>query len=106
MTLWTNRLRTENETWTISQELIDAITDMRENEALKIANQLLDEGTDPMQVLNACSTAMEVIGKRFEEGDCFIPELSLDGAVEGIPPETKPENAEVIIKAALEYGVY
>lgn len=32
--------------------------------------------------------------------------LILDGAVEGIPPETKPENAEAIMEAALEYGVY
>jgi uroporphyrinogen-III decarboxylase len=32
--------------------------------------------------------------------------LILDGAVEGIPPETKPENAEAIMEAALQYGVY
>jgi trimethylamine corrinoid protein len=80
----------------MSQELIDAITDMREDEALKIANQLLDEGTDPIEVLNACSKAMEVIGERFEEGDCFIPELILAGEMlsqitEIIKPHLKEE---------------
>jgi methanogenic corrinoid protein MtbC1 len=86
----------KKETQTMSQELIDAITDMREDEALKIANQLLDEGTNPIEVLNAGSTAMEVIGKRFEEGDCFIPELILAGEMlsqitEIIKPRLKEE---------------
>ena len=61
------------------QELIDAITGMREEDALKITQQVLDAGADPLEVLEACRQAMEVIGKRFETGDCFIPELILAG---------------------------
>lgn len=63
----------------MSQELIDAITEMREEDALKITNQMLDSGRSPLEVLEACRKAMEVIGKRFETGDCFIPELILAG---------------------------
>jgi len=63
----------------MSQELIDAITEMREEDALKITTQMLDAGTSPLDVLEACRQAMEVIGKRFETGDCFIPELILAG---------------------------
>ena len=63
----------------MSQELIQAITEMREDEALKITQQMLDAGKDPLEVLEACRQAMEVIGKRFESGDCFIPELILAG---------------------------
>lgn len=63
----------------MSQELIDAITDMREEDALKIATTLLETGTSPLVVLDACRLAMEVIGKRFEMGECFIPELILAG---------------------------
>ena len=65
----------------MSKELIDAITEMREEDALKIASQLLDSGTNPLEVLDACRNAMEVIGKRFEAGDCFIPELILAGEI-------------------------
>jgi 5-methyltetrahydrofolate--homocysteine methyltransferase len=65
----------------MSKELIDAITEMREEDALKIASQLLDSGTNPLEVLDACRKAMEVIGKRFEAGDCFIPELILAGEI-------------------------
>lgn len=63
----------------MSQELIQAITEMREEDALKITQKMLDEGKDPLAVLEACRQAMEVIGKRFEAGDCFIPELILAG---------------------------
>lgn len=63
----------------MSQELIDAIAEMREDDALKITTQMLDAGAGPQDVLDACRTAMEVIGKRFEAGESFIPELILAG---------------------------
>ncbi len=63
----------------MSQKLIDAITEMREDDALKLTNQLLDEGTSAIEILNDCKAAMDVIGKRFENGESFIPELMLAG---------------------------
>jgi 5-methyltetrahydrofolate--homocysteine methyltransferase len=63
----------------MSQELIQAITDMREEEALNLTKQMLDGGTDPISILDACREAMVIIGKRFETGECFIPELILAG---------------------------
>lgn len=65
----------------MSKELIDAIVEMREEDALKIATQVLDAGTNPLDVLDDCRQAMEIIGKRFETGECFIPELILAGEV-------------------------
>ena len=61
------------------QNLIDAITDMREEDALKITQATLEAGTNPMEVLDACREAMEIIGKRFETGESFIPELIMAG---------------------------
>ena len=63
----------------MSQELINAITDMREEDAAKIATELLNKGTDPLVILEDCRVAMETIGKRFETGESFIPELILAG---------------------------
>ncbi|MCB0195492.1 MAG: cobalamin-dependent protein [Anaerolineae bacterium] len=63
----------------MSQELIDAITDMREDDALEITDSLLETNTDPLAILDDCRKAMEIIGQRFEEGDCFVPELILAG---------------------------
>ncbi len=63
----------------MSQELIHAITNMEEDEALALAKKLLDEGADPVVLLDDCRVSMDIIGKRFEAGDCFIPELILAG---------------------------
>jgi len=65
----------------MSQELIQAITDMREEDALKITTQMLDGGADPITILDACRDAMGIIGQRFESGECFIPELILAGEI-------------------------
>lgn len=65
----------------MSQQLIEAITDMREDDALQITDDLLASGADPMSILDNCRRAMEIIGRRFEEGDCFVPELILAGEV-------------------------
>lgn len=63
----------------MSQELIDAITDMREEDAMQIANDLLESGASPLSILDDCRAAMDVVGKRFESGESFIPELILAG---------------------------
>ncbi len=63
----------------MSQELVNAIIEMQEEEAIKITNDLLEAGIPPVDVLNACKQAMDVIGDRFEKGEAFIPELILAG---------------------------
>lgn len=67
----------------MSKELIEAITDMREEDAVAIATKLLDSGVSPQAVLDACREAMAIIGQRFESGECFIPELILAGEILG-----------------------
>ncbi len=63
----------------MTQALVTAITEMQEEEAVALAQQMLDDGAAPAEVLEACKQAMDVIGQRFEKGECFIPELILAG---------------------------
>ncbi len=63
----------------MSQELIDAVVDMREEDAVKIAENLLNTGADPLGLLDDCRTALGIIGDRFAAGECFVPELILAG---------------------------
>ena len=63
----------------MTQKLTDAIIEMREEDVAAITNELLAAGASPADILNACRDAMDVIGKRFEEGEAFIPELMLAG---------------------------
>ena len=61
------------------QKLIELIADMNEEEAIKLANDMLDNGYDPMKLLEHCRAGMDVVGKRFESGEYFLPELMLAG---------------------------
>ena len=60
--------------------LVELLADMYEEEALELAKTLLvEEQADPMRVLDLCRMAMDIVGKRFEEGEYFLPELVLAG---------------------------
>lgn len=75
----------------MTQKLIDAMVEMREEDAMSYVGELLAAGTGPLEILDACREAMQIIGKRFETGDCFIPELMLGGEMLGaITAKVKP----------------
>jgi methanogenic corrinoid protein MtbC1 len=63
----------------MSKELVDAVVDMREEDAAKIAENLLNSGADPLSLLDDCREALGIIGSRFAAGECFVPELILAG---------------------------
>jgi 5-methyltetrahydrofolate--homocysteine methyltransferase len=65
----------------VSRELIDAMVNMQEKEALAVATGLLEDGEDPLKILDYCKQAMEIVGKRFEEGTYFLPELMMAGEI-------------------------
>ncbi|MBL8056370.1 MAG: B12-binding domain-containing protein, partial [Anaerolineales bacterium] len=48
----------------MSDELVNAIADMQEEEALALTKKLLDSGAEPIAILNDCRAAMEIVGKR------------------------------------------
>jgi 5-methyltetrahydrofolate--homocysteine methyltransferase len=73
------------------KELVEAITDMREEDALRMAKQMLDKGTSPVEVLADCREAMTAVGKKFEAGEYFVSELILAGEIlKSISAEVKP----------------
>jgi 5-methyltetrahydrofolate--homocysteine methyltransferase len=62
------------------RQLVELLAEMQEDEALALAKRmLLDEGAALLRVLQLCRDAMDIVGKRFEEGEYFLPELVLAG---------------------------
>ena len=61
------------------RQLVDWLADMQEDDALALAKRMLAEGADPARVLDLCRAAMEIVGKRFEAGEYFLPELVMAG---------------------------
>ena len=65
----------------MSDRLLDAMSNMREQESLDIVNDLLSSGEDPLAILDTCTRAMETVGNRFETGEYFLPELIMAGEI-------------------------
>jgi 5-methyltetrahydrofolate--homocysteine methyltransferase len=75
----------------MSQQLITAIAEMDEEGAIALTRDLLAAGAPPAAILDACRAAMEQVGKKFECGEYFIPELILAGEMlKSISAEVKP----------------
>jgi 5-methyltetrahydrofolate--homocysteine methyltransferase len=99
----------------MSKKLVEAIVNMKEQEAVQMAKDLIDGGEDPFKVLGACNQAMDTVGKRFEEGAYFLPELILAGEMlkkisEIIKPklkgEVKKERAGKVIIGTVEGDIH
>jgi 5-methyltetrahydrofolate--homocysteine methyltransferase len=65
----------------MKEKLIEAIASVEEDEAIKLAGQMLDAGTDPQTILDACREAMSRVGQRYEAKDYFLPELIISGEI-------------------------
>jgi methanogenic corrinoid protein MtbC1 len=63
----------------MSHRLVEAMANMREDEALRIVDELLAQGEDPGKILDLSSEAMQVVGTRYQEGTYFLPELIMSG---------------------------
>ena len=80
----------------MSKELVNAIADMREDEALKLVQEMMEGGSGPMAILDAAREAMDLVGQRYDEGTYFLPELMLAGEMMNQITETiKPEMAKL-----------
>jgi methanogenic corrinoid protein MtbC1 len=73
------------------KQLVEAISEMREEEAFALAKAMLERGDNPIRVLELCREAMDIVGKRFEKQEYFLPELVLAGEMlENIGAIAKP----------------
>ena len=80
----------------MSKKLVNAIADMREEEALKLAKEMVEGGAEPMAILDATREAMDIVGQRHQEGTYFLPELILAGEMlNQITDMVKPELAKL-----------
>jgi 5-methyltetrahydrofolate--homocysteine methyltransferase len=80
----------------MSERLVNAIADMREEEALKLVKEMVATGWQPLAILDVAREAMDIVGRRYEQGTYFLPELMLAGEMLGqITGILKPELAKL-----------
>ena len=75
----------------MAADLVYALSELKEGEALEIVRKRLDAGEDPLLILDDARRAMGIVGKRFEEGTYFIPDLIYSGEIlQAISEMVKP----------------
>ena len=79
----------------MSKELVNAIADMKEGEALRLVGEMVEGGSEPIAILGAARKAMDIVGQRYDKGIYFLPELMLAGEMlNQITDVVKPELAK------------
>jgi methanogenic corrinoid protein MtbC1 len=79
----------------MSKKLVNAIADMQEGEALRLVEEMVQGGSDPMSILGAAREAMNIVGQRYNEETYFLPELMMAGEMlNQITDIVKPELAK------------
>jgi len=82
------------------QDLVKAVADMMEDEAMALTKKYVEQGVPALQIIDAYKEALSIIGKRFEQCTYFVPELILAGemmkaASEIIKPVMKGGQADL-----------
>jgi methanogenic corrinoid protein MtbC1 len=57
------------------KKIIKAIVELDEQVALELAEQMIESGIAPMEILEQCRKGMSQVGEKFENGDFFLSEM-------------------------------
>ena len=93
------------------EALMAAVVDGEEEDAAQAAQAALDAGLDPLTLVNeAIQKPLEKVGKDFENGDCYLPELILVGdaaraASDVIMPHISAEDMAGSLQGKVVIGV-
>ena len=78
----------------MAEDLIKTLAELKEKEALRIVEDRLSGGEDPLKILDDARRAVEIVGKRFADGEYFIPELIYSGEIlKAVTERVKPKIA-------------
>jgi methanogenic corrinoid protein MtbC1 len=65
----------------MAEDLVNALADLKEQQAIKIVKGRLSAGEDPLRILGDARKGMEIVGNRFASSEYFIPDLVYSGEI-------------------------
>ena len=65
----------------MSEEIVNLIVELNENEAIGLIQAELNSGADPFKILEKVRIAMGEIGKRYENHEYFLADLMMSGEI-------------------------
>jgi methanogenic corrinoid protein MtbC1 len=63
------------------QDLVHLLADLEEEAVLEIVRNRIQAGNDMMQILEECNEGMQLVGKRYEQGEYYIAGLIMSGEI-------------------------
>jgi len=95
----------------MDEKLIQALVELREEEAVDLARRMMAEGVEPLHIVDVCRKALSIVGERYERREYYLSGLIMSGEifrniVEMLEqsfsfPETEEETRKVILGAPL-----
>lgn len=64
-----------------NRSLTQLLADLEEEAVLEVVQQRIARGDDLMQILEECNKGMQIVGKRYEEGEYYIAGLIMSGEI-------------------------
>ncbi|MEM2093605.1 MAG: corrinoid protein [Candidatus Bathyarchaeia archaeon] len=64
-----------------SNDLVSALADLKEQEAVQIVEEKLKAGEDPFKILEDVRRAMEIVGNRYASNEYFLSDLLYAGEI-------------------------
>ena len=92
---------------TIIEDIYSAVLRGKRKEVAPLVQQALDEGCDPVAILNeGLIPAMTIVGDKFSAGEAFVPEMlvaarAMAAGTEVLKPHLAEEGAEPVGKAVI-----
>ena len=65
----------------MAEDLVNALADLKEQEAIKIVKDRLSASEEPLKILGDARKGMEIVGNRFASSEYFIPDLVYSGEI-------------------------
>jgi methylmalonyl-CoA mutase cobalamin-binding domain/chain len=66
---------------TLKNQLPQLVADLDEDTVLKLVQQRLDAGDNPLQIIDECNEGMREVGLRYERGEYFVAGLIMSGEI-------------------------
>jgi len=81
----------------MAEDLVSTLADLKEKDALKIVEDRLSAGEEPLKILDDARLAVEIVGKRFADSEYFIADLVYSGIIlKAITDMVKPKLAKEV----------
>jgi len=81
----------------MATSLVNALSDLKEQEALKIVEDRLNAREDPLKILDDARKGMGIVGQRFASSEYFIPDLVYSGEIlKAVTEMVKPKLTKTV----------